>query len=714
MPLEMRGRIPVILAIIGAVILSAFAAKTVGAERENAGEQRDRIIDRSALGEIAHLEASFDRVRYMILLTARNSAFVSLYDGDVSRAERIADQYRTAQVREALAYLDLLDPDSVGRACFIDAGGSENACVVNGVHISPGDLSLDETAAIFFAPSLALANGEVHLSVPYRSPATAEWVIASSTPVDSRNGRRLGIVYYEVTLESFLREPVATTGSDQQVRFFDATGTVLIAARFEQRLDAVLGVPDDGTFRAVVGQTEDGLVTAGERRHSVHRMAQSAKNDNRWYVVVSAASSPFLSAAGFSSGAVGAAILALGLVLFAWHSLRRRRAMTRGLAEERERDAEERSRTDGLTGLLNRRGCIEMLTAELRRAEREGHVPGVLLVDADRFKRVNDTYGHQAGDAVLVEVARRLRSAVREYDVVARWGGEEFVVVVPAMSNDADLATAGHALLTAISATPIAAGPDLLLPVTISVGGVRAGDALWSVEGIVDAADRALYSAKHRGRNRVRLFTQMTVEDFVAEEPEAMRLAQVLALSAAVREGMPELHSQQVADLSGEVARAYGLSEEAVLRCRLGGWLHDVGKIAIPDRILAKPGALDDDEWAVMHTHSVIGELLVSRVDGLAEAAPAVRHHHERVDGTGYPDGLAGDAIPIEARIIAAADAYSAITVDRPYRRSRSQQIAIEELRESVGTHLDGDVVEALVRALDRRESDVAANLLRG
>jgi putative nucleotidyltransferase with HDIG domain len=189
----------------------------------------------------------------------------------------------------------------------------------------------------------------------------------------------------------------------------------------------------------------------------------------------------------------------------------------------------------------------------------------------------------------------------------------------------------------------------------------------------------------------------MTVEDFVAEEPEALRLAQALALSAAIREGMPEQHSQQVADLSGAIAEALGLPEAVVMRCRVGGWLHDIGKVAIPDSVLVKPGPLSDDEWVTMRTHAEIGEQLIRRVAGLSDAAAAVRHHHERWDGSGYPDGLAGQGIPVEARIVAVADAFSAITSDRVYHRRRGADEAVAELRRSAGRHLDPAVVEAAV-----------------
>ena len=367
---------------------------------------------------------------------------------------------------------------------------------------------------------------------------------------------------------------------------------------------------------------------------------------------------------------------------------------------EHRTEMERQSRTDSMTGLANRRHLVDALHAELGRAAREGRAPGVVLLDLDRFKTVNDTHGHPAGDAVLIDVARRLRRSIRSYDTVGRWGGEEFCVILPGLETEEELHRAAEHLRSAIAAAPLGAGPELLLSVTSSAGGALAQPGLWSVEGLIDAADRALYSAKRRGRDQTRLFSELTVEDLVAEEPEAIRLAQALALSAGAREGIAETHCAQVADLAASIAAAVGLPEAVVMRCRLAGWLHDLGKIAIPDAILTKAGPLDEAEWAVMRTHAEIGESILRRIAGLSDAAPAVRHHHERFDGSGYPDGLAGDDIPFEARIVACADAYSAITVDRVYRAARTPHEAIAELRSCAGAQLDPTIVDAAISVL--------------
>jgi diguanylate cyclase (GGDEF)-like protein/putative nucleotidyltransferase with HDIG domain/PAS domain S-box-containing protein len=369
----------------------------------------------------------------------------------------------------------------------------------------------------------------------------------------------------------------------------------------------------------------------------------------------------------------------------------------------------EASRTDSLTTIFNRRHFAEIFEAELERSRAEQLTPGLLLVDVDHFKLVNDTFGHTTGDTVLVEIAARLRRAIRGFDTVARWGGEEFIVLAPAIENVRQLREIAERLRVEVSRTPVRHG-DRAIEATVSIGGVLA-DPASSADLLVDQADRALYSAKRLGRDRVRVFEELTADDLASNEPESIRLAQALSLAASVREGMPEMHSEQVSELAGTIAEALELSADMVLRCRIGGWLHDIGKVAIPDRILAKAGPLDPAEWQVMRAHAEIGEQIVRRISAVSSAAAAVRHHHERVDGTGYPDGLVGDAIPIEARVVAVSDAYSAITSDRVYARGRATSEAFVELRRSAGNHLDPFVVDALERALDRRQTSFAKRL---
>jgi diguanylate cyclase (GGDEF)-like protein/PAS domain S-box-containing protein/putative nucleotidyltransferase with HDIG domain len=380
-----------------------------------------------------------------------------------------------------------------------------------------------------------------------------------------------------------------------------------------------------------------------------------------------------------------------------------------------ERELERRSLTDPLTGLPNRRRFAEHAEAALP-PRTTAATAGIVILDIDHFKQVNDVHGHQAGDAVLRETARRIAASLSPGESAARWGGEEFCILVRNTIDAASLSATADRILARISARPIDAG-GVAIAITASAGAAIGTGAADTADVVLGRADSALYAAKRRGRNRTVRFDELTPADQIAEEPPNLRVARGLALAASIREGMPELHCEQVSELAAATANELGLPPAMELRCRLGGLVHDVGKLAIPDRILGNSGQLDEADWLVMRRHAEIGAQIIRRIGGLDDAVPAVLHHHERYDGSGYPHGLVGEEIPIEARIVAAADAYSAITSDRPYARGRELDAAFAEIHRSGGTHLDPHVGEALERAIRRQiaqarhrlETDAAA-----
>jgi diguanylate cyclase (GGDEF)-like protein len=367
-------------------------------------------------------------------------------------------------------------------------------------------------------------------------------------------------------------------------------------------------------------------------------------------------------------------------------------------------EAERLSRTDWLTGVANRRQFAETLDAELEQVAAGTRGSAVLLLDIDHFKHVNDAYGHHAGDRVLTAVASRIRAGVREDDCVARWGGEEFAVLLTALPDAQAIRRIGEAIRSSVAYDPVMIDDDAIA-VTVSIGGVRLGAEHGTLEATMNAADQALYSAKRHGRNQVRLHDELSMHDVVAEVPEAVHLARTLALVTATREGLPVLQAARIADLAARLAERLEASSALALRARLTGWLHDIGKVVVPDQILMKPGPLAEREWAVVRSHTEFGEQIVRRIGGLSEAATGVRHHHERFDGTGYPDRLAGTAIPLEARIVAVVDAFTAMTTGRVHQPARSPAEAMAELERVSGTQLDPAVVAALREALDDEDA---------
>ncbi len=364
--------------------------------------------------------------------------------------------------------------------------------------------------------------------------------------------------------------------------------------------------------------------------------------------------------------------------------------------------AEQQARTDVVTGAHNRLALSEHVALALEAGD-EG---GLVLFDLDHFKQINDALGHGAGDRVLVEVASRLRGAASADDCVARWGGEEFAVLIRDVRDGQELAHRATALQRAIDSSPIAVDADHLK--VEASGGATLLASGRTLDDLVELADRALYAAKRRGRNRVLLASDITASDLIAERPEAIRIAEALAVAVGVREGSPPGHPSHVASLAARMARCLHLDTSTALRCELGGWLHDIGKLSVPERVLLKPRMLDDEEWAIMRTHPELGEQIVARIPALYAAGPAIRHHHEHFDGCGYPDGLSGSAIPIEARIVAVADTFSAMTHVRPYASARSAGDALSELRRCAGTQFDPAVVAALETVLATVDAELA------
>ena len=351
--------------------------------------------------------------------------------------------------------------------------------------------------------------------------------------------------------------------------------------------------------------------------------------------------------------------------------------------------------TDPLTGLGNHRHFHERLQRELVAAEEASMPLSLCLIDVDDFKRINDQHGHPAGDRVLSQVAARLRQGGEAF----RLGGDEFAVLLP----DHDEPTA---LETATSIVERLRSMELDRSERITVS---AGLATFPVQGVgrdelIRLADSALYWAKEHGKNRVRIYRPEVVElaelkklaSSGADRAARFRAAASLAKAVDARDVYTGSHSERVSDLAARVAERMGLAQEIVELTRLAASLHDLGKLAIPEEILRKPGPLTDPERLVLERHPQIGYRMLESL-GVDPVAEWVLHHHERWDGTGYPDGLHEEDIPLGARIIFVADAFDAMTNDRVYQGKLSVGAALDELERCAGTQFDPYAVAALV-----------------
>jgi diguanylate cyclase (GGDEF)-like protein len=663
-----------LIALVLAIALLPLSLGTAVNDHNRQQAAAERAMDDEAGTHGSALEASMARARTITLIMAHNAAFRGFYLQPGSRASKLRRGSTNIDgANDALVYLESLFPSQIGELCFIDAGGSENARVVHGKRASVSDLSPNEATNPFFAPTFALRAGHVFQSKPYVSPDTHDWVIGNATPIALAPGQRsAAIVHYELSVESFRRQ-LRTHDDDYALTLVDAgTGRVVIDGSRPQKIGAPLGAPGDARFRTVARATTAAGVTSIDGHVAAYRRLRGADGNANDWILVATATAPSAGILGHL-GAPPLAMLVVALVLMALATVSFRAS---------RRELETAATSDVLTGLANRR----QLMADLeRRSARAAAAPAVLLLfDLDGFKSYNDAFGHLAGDALLARLGHALSRAVTAHGRAYRLGGDEFCV----------LADAGARGELELMATAALSEQGDGFAVTASYGAVAIPDDADVAAEALRIADQRMYAQKNSGRASA-----------------GRQSTDVLLRALAERHPDLEGHLGGVAELAVEVGLRLGLQDEPLHHLRLAAELHDVGKVAIPDAIINKPGPLDEHEWAFMRRHTLIGERIVAAAPALGPVAKLVRASHERWDGGGYPDSIVGTDIPLGARIIAVCDAYDAMLSDRPYRRALSADNAMAELRRCAGTQFDPDVVEAFAAAhAERARSQAAAH----
>ena len=356
--------------------------------------------------------------------------------------------------------------------------------------------------------------------------------------------------------------------------------------------------------------------------------------------------------------------------------------------------------------LLTLRTFRTQLELDVQRAERYGRPLAVALIDIDGFRRFNLEHGYSAGDLVLGGVGAAIAQGTRTNDLACRIGGDEFAVMFP----ETDHTGASDAL-----------GRILVSLENLDAGGIRGHSASAGIamlepgqapETLLAAAGTALEAARAGGGSQAVVFETASERAVEADALAGVHGDVIAALASTLgeRDRYTGDHSESVVDLAAKVGEGLALDAAQISRLRTAALLHDIGKVGVPDEILHKPGPLDEREWEIMRQHPVIGERIIRAIPGMGAIARAVRHEHERWDGQGYPDGISGEQIPVEARIILACDAYHAMVSDRPYRAAMSHREAMAELTAHAGSQFDPQVVEALVGYLyGRRQSGLAA-----
>jgi len=364
---------------------------------------------------------------------------------------------------------------------------------------------------------------------------------------------------------------------------------------------------------------------------------------------------------------------------------------------------EQKSRIDELTGLFNRRYFEERLKEELSRHSRYGDVFSIFMIDLDNFKAYNDVYGHPAGDILLGHIGRIIKNSVRNVDQAFRYGGDEFVVILPQTARDAAYVVAERVRRQIAEEMQKKA-----IAVTCSIGlASYPADGMLSGE-LVDVADTALYHAKRTGGNRIFLSSKILSKPpddwgIPGIDTRPGSLSEVYDIATAVEAKDPYTygHSKKVNIYAVALAEAIGLSPDEVSALSAAALLHDIGKVGIPDKVLNKKGKLTKEDWETIKAHPKLGANIISNIPKLAPSVNSILYHHERWDGSGYPEGLKGEEIPIEARILAVADSFEAMTSARPYRPALSLEEVITELRQGAGLQFDPKLVEVFIGIIE-------------
>jgi diguanylate cyclase (GGDEF)-like protein/putative nucleotidyltransferase with HDIG domain len=384
---------------------------------------------------------------------------------------------------------------------------------------------------------------------------------------------------------------------------------------------------------------------------------------------------------------------------------------------------------DPLTRVYNRRGfhdICQVIQTQLNSLS--GQIISVLMIDIDHFKLVNDTYGHIAGDMVLQSVAGLCKSVLREKDVIVRYGGEEFCILL--LDTDQFHAKSIADRLKTSVFELISTYEESQIRITISIGVTTSSPVDTNLDGLILQSDKAMFRAKQKGRNQTHLYSN---EDDEFLENRAIKKNQENMMISAVyeetiqgwvralelRDKETEGHAQRVAQITVDLAKKLGFTDPWLEHIRRGALLHDIGKMAIPDEILFKPGKLTPEEWAVMRQHPVYAYQFLSPINYLAQAIDIPYYHHEHWDGSGYPRGLRGEDIPLTARIFTIVDVWDALKSNRCYRSAWEDDQVLEYLRDQSGQIFDPRIVEAFLEILDSpvksdREEIVHSSVLIG
>lgn len=381
---------------------------------------------------------------------------------------------------------------------------------------------------------------------------------------------------------------------------------------------------------------------------------------------------------------------------------------------------------DPLTGLYNYRYLRERLFAEFKRAKRYILPLSVIMIDMDYFKSINDIYGHQYGDALLKEIAKYLMDSSRSNDIVIRYGGEEFLIILPDTSKEGAVIFGGRLLEALNSRTFDPKGKKIKLKASMGIA-CYPDVGINTESELLNAADKVLREAKESGGNRLSIYKWVGKKEMEGILKSGKReniyklkeklsktekrvnqtlLESIYAFAKTIetKDFYTSEHSENMVSIVTDIGKKFNLSDKEMEDLEHAAMLHDLGKIGVPDVILHKKGKLTKKEYETIKKHPEMGAEIIRNVHFLNGVVPIVLYHHERFDGLGYTSGLKGEEIPLGARIVAVADVYQALVSDRPYRKAYSKQEGLKIIKEGAGTQFDPAVVKAFLAIMRQKK----------
>lgn len=687
-----------------------------------------------------------------LFLTSQNDAFKRYFEKTSEKGFYKQDQ------GESLLRLVSLSPSTTESAGFSSINGNVVNYIYEGNLIPSAELNIADR--LFFKQAIKFKKGEVYNGLPEFSQVSKKWVIPFATPVFGSNKKPVGILFMQVYLDSITRFIRNIVHPDSTVFVIDKGGHIV--AHSEKTIGEILPLAienaDTPSYQSILKRmmaSEGGsakIIYNGKPSYITYKDIPREKgNLNTWNIGIITQEEKIYS--GVSAREYIYIVLSISLILFATAGIIGWRiagpiqeltqisiAMSKGdltsrvninskdeigqlahafndMATSIQSSHEELvklSSTDGLTGLYNHREFQKRLAAEIERSTRYGYDLSLLMIDIDNFKKFNDTYGHQAGDVVLQSISSIILKEIRRSDFAARYGGEEIAIILP--ESDAENAFLfSDRLRKHINQIPVSVMGNRVVHVAISIGIASFPENASDRKGLIETADQALYFAKDSGKNNAILYrdTLKAVLDQKSAKPltpieqaeEWLFKGIYTALEAKIPYHRGQLTS--MSNITVQVAEDMFLSEEQTRDLRIATMLHDVGTFNIPSQVIQKPAPLTEEEWTLVKSHPELGVNLLNNIMKIKNVLPAILHHHERYDGTGYPSGLKGEAIPLLARIITVVDAYFAMTSISPYRRKFSQDEAIGELMSYSGTQFDPQIVSTLIKILKKEVKEV-------